>query len=277
VNYRHAFHAGNFADVLKHLCLVLCLDHLRQKETAFRVMDVFAGIGLYDLSSAEAIRNPEWQHGIARLRAASDLPPPLVRYLEACDAAGDGPSTYPGSPSFIAEALRTQDKAMLCELHPVDFQTLSARFSSSKQIKIEARDGWGAVRAYLPPIERRGLVLIDPPFEQEGEFDRLGQALEEGLQRWATGTFILWHADKDRMITKAYRNRLAGTGARILTVDLHVGQQNYGSGLRACGLSIANPPFGLEDALRQCGPYLARILAQGDGEKYEVQRISGHW
>jgi 23S rRNA (adenine2030-N6)-methyltransferase len=277
LNYRHAFHAGNFADVWKHLCLVLCLDHLRQKEAPFRALDVFAGIGIYDLSSNEATRSPEWQDGIARLDGPKDLPEPIIRYLEACRAAGDGPGTYPGSPSFVAEALRAQDKAMLCELHPDDFQTLSARFSANKQIKIEQRDGWVAVRAFLPPTERRGLVLIDPPFEREGEFDRLATCLEEGLKRWATGIFILWHADKNNSVTKAYRDRLAKTGARILAADLFVGAPGEGPGLVRCGLTIANPPFGLEASLQASGPVLAKLLARSSGAKCEIRRISGQW
>ena len=277
MNYRHAFHAGNFADVWKHLALVLCLDHLLLKDTPFRVLDVFAGIGGYRLDGEEAARSPEWHDGIGRVWTASDHPPSIARYLEAVASAGEGPNTYPGSPAFIAQALRPCDKGILCELHPDDVQTLQDNFFSFRQLKIEHRDGWEAIRAHLPPIERRGLVLIDPPFEKQGEFDRLIIALEEGLARWATGTYILWHADKDAYITGQYRDALAHTGARLLAADLHVGAPHESSGLVACGLTIANPPFGLEVALNEAGPYLAALLARGNGAKAHIARISGRW
>ena len=277
MNYRHAFHAGNFADVWKHLALVLCLDHLLLKDTPFRVLDVFAGIGGYRLDGEEAARSPEWHDGIGRVWTASDHPPSIARYLEAVASAGEGPNTYPGSPAFIAQALRPCDKGILCELHPDDVQTLQDNFFSFRQLKIEHRDGWEAIRAHLPPIERRGLVLIDPPFEKQGEFDRLIIALEEGLARWATGTYILWHADKDAYITGQYRDALAHTGARLLAADLHVGAPHESSGLVACGLTIANPPFGLEVALNEAGPYLAALLARGNGAKADIARISGRW
>ena len=277
MNYRHAFHAGNFADVWKHLALVLCLDHLLLKDTPFRVLDVFAGIGGYRLDGEEAARSPEWHDGIGRVWTASDHPPSIARYLEAVASAGEGPNTYPGSPAFIAQALRPCDKGIMCELHPDDVQTLQDNFFSFRQLKIEHRDGWEAIRAHLPPIERRGLVLIDPPFEKQGEFDRLIIALEEGLARWATGTYILWHADKDAYITGQYRDALAHTGARLLAADLHVGAPHESSGLVACGLTIANPPFGLEVALNEAGPYLAALLARGNGAKAHIARISGRW
>jgi 23S rRNA (adenine2030-N6)-methyltransferase len=277
MNYRHAFHAGNFADVWKHLVLVLCLDHLVLKETPFRALDIFAGIGGYRLDGDEANRSPEWRDGIGRVWAATDLPASVARYVEVVAAAGDGPGTYPGSPAFIAQALRHQDKSLLCELHTQDYETLCANFGSIRQFKIENRDAWEAVRAHLPPVERRGLVLIDPPFERPGEFDRLIRALEDGLERWATGTFILWHADKDSYITGQYRQALAATGARLLAADLHVAAPHESHGLVACGLTIANPPFGLEDALNEAGPYLAALLARGNGHKSHIARISGHW
>jgi 23S rRNA (adenine2030-N6)-methyltransferase len=277
MNYRHAFHAGNFADVWKHMALVLCLDHLNRKDTPYRVLDVFAGIGGYHLDSDEATRSPEWVDGIGRVWAAKDHPAPVARYVEAVAAAGEGPGTYPGSPAFIAWAMRAQDKALLCELHKDDFVTLRDNFSVFRQLKIEHRDGWEAVRAHLPPVERRGLVLIDPPFEKPGEFDRLIIALEEGLSRWATGMFILWHGDKDAYITSQYRATLAQTGARLLAADLHVAAPHESQGLVGCGLTIANPPFGLEDALSEAGPYLAALLARGNGARAHIERISGQW
>ncbi len=277
MNYRHAFHAGNFADVWKHLALVLCLDHLAVKEAPFRALDVFAGVGCYRLDGDIAARSPEWRDGIGRVWEGQSHPASVTRYLEAVAGAGEGPDTYPGSPAFIAQALRPQDKGLLCELHPEDFVTLCENFASFRNIKIEQRDAWEAVRAHLPPIERRGLILIDPPFEKQGEFDRLVGALEDGLRRWATGTFILWHADKDTYVTEQYRDAMAQSGARLLAADLRVAAPHESAGLVACGLTIANPPFGLEEALREAGPYLAALLARGSGAKAEITRICGRW
>lgn len=277
MNYRHAFHAGNFADVWKHLALVYCLDYLGQKEAPFRVLDVFAGVGGYRLDDEIALRSPEWRDGIGRLWASSDHPPSVARYVEAVAAAGDGPDTYPGSPAFIAAALRPQDKAILVELHPQDFVALSENTGVYSGIKVENRDAWEAIRAHLPPVERRGLVLIDPPFEKLGEFERLVRALEEGLARWATGTFILWHADKDAYVTGQYRDALAATGARLLAADLRIAAPHESAGLVACGLTIANPPYGLEDALQEAGPFLAALLSRGTGHKAHIARISGQW
>jgi 23S rRNA (adenine2030-N6)-methyltransferase len=280
LNYRHAFHAGNFADVWKHLALVLCLDHFRLKEAGFRALDVFAGVGLYDLNSAEAARSPEWRDGIARVRAAAqdgEAPAPVRRFLEALDAAGDGPSTYPGSPALIAQALRPQDRAVFCELHPADALRLGERFDGAKRIKVEARDGWTAVRALLPPPERRGLVLIDPPFEQDGEFERLAKAARDALERFATGTLILWHADKTASATARYRKSLSDSGARILTADFKVDEPAPGRGLVSAGLSVVNPPHTLEADLRLAGDFLVPVLARGPGAAAEVSRLSGRW
>jgi 23S rRNA (adenine2030-N6)-methyltransferase len=277
MNYRHAFHAGNFADVWKHLALVLCLDHFNKKDAPYRILDVFAGIGGYRLDSDAATRSPEWRDGIGRVWDRGDHPPSVARYVEAVAAASDGPGTYPGSPAFIAWAMRAQDKALLCELHHEDVETLRTNFAPYRGIKIEHRDAWEAIRAHLPPIERRGLVLIDPPFERPGELERLINALEEGLSRWATGTFILWHADKDAFVTSQYRAALAATGARLLAADLAVAAPHESTGLVSCGLTIGNPPFGLEAALAEAGPYLAALLARGNGARAHIERISGQW
>ena len=173
--------------------------------------------------------------------------------------------------------LRYQDKALFCELHPVDYEILAAKFDRARGIKVERRDAWEAVRAHLPPVERRGLVLIDPPFERPGEFERLVEALQDGLSRWATGTYILWHADKDSHVTGEYRRALAATEARLLTADLQVSAPHEAHGLVSAGVTIANPPFGLEEALREAGGYLATLFARGNGAKAEIARISGRW
>lgn len=280
MNYRHAFHAGNFADVWKHLVLVLCMDHLRLKETPFRVIDAFAGTGLYDLGSPEAARNPEWRDGIARVReAAADghAPASVARYLSALEEAAPEANAYPGSPALIASLLRDGDRAVFCELHEQDAETLRNVLAGVRRAKVEQRDGWQATRAHLPPVERRGLTLIDPPFEVPGEHDRLAQCLEEGLSRFATGIFILWHADKNSSQTNAYRNSIAGLGARVLAADMRVEDPAGARGLVSAGLTIANPPHTLEAALQEAGRWLTPVLARGAGARHTITRISGTW
>jgi 23S rRNA (adenine2030-N6)-methyltransferase len=284
MNYRHAFHAGNFADVWKHLVLVLCLDHLRLKEAGFRVIDAFAGVGIYDLAGDAATRSPEWREGVARVRAAAATqapPAPVARLQEALDAAlvgaGLGGDHYPGSPALIAAALRPQDRAIFCELHPDDEVALRAVLAHARGAKVERRDGWTAVRAHLPPVERRGLVLLDPPFERPGEMARLATALEGGLERFATGTFVLWHADKNRDETNRYRNQLARLGARALAADLAVATPGTMGGLVSAGLTIVNPPHTLEADLAAAGAFLVPALARGEGARVGVTRISGVW
>jgi 23S rRNA (adenine2030-N6)-methyltransferase len=292
VNYRHAFHAGNFADVWKHLVLTLCLDHLRLKPAPFRVIDAFAGIGWYDLDADEARRSPEWREGIGRVREAAArtrAPVPVTRFLAAIDTARAAVAPdlaphafYPGSPGLIASALRTpdegeRDRAIVCELHPADAETLDVRFARDRAIVVEARDGWTATRAHLPPVERRGLVLIDPPFEEQGEFARLVQALDDGLTRFATGTFVLWHADKAPRDTARYRADIVALGARALGADLRVAEPENARGLVSAGLTIINPPHTLEADLTAAGAWLAPVLARGPGASARVARLSGRW
>jgi len=180
VNYRHAFHAGNFADVVKHAVLALLIERLKTKETAFRVIDTHAGAGFYDLTADQAQRTGEWEGGIGRLYGRA-LDPPLAAllapYLDAVAAANDGGPLrfYPGSPSIVRHLLRRQDRLTAVELHPEDFASLSARFAGDVKVKTIALDGWLALGSFVPPKERRGLVLIDPPFEEKDEFDRLLQ------------------------------------------------------------------------------------------------------
>lgn len=284
MNYRHAFHAGNFADVLKHMVLVACLDHLLLKDSPVRYTDVFAGAGAYDLTGEEAGRSPEWQAGIgqvAAVSAASDTgktPALVTRWLAAMTQAGWLPGQYyPGSPLIASRLLRGGDSLRLCELNPREADELAARMGPRRGLKIEVRDGWGGVRGLLPPVERRGLTLVDPPFEKPGEFARLVTALEDCLRLFAGGTAILWHADKDPDATAAYRRKLAASGARLLAADLAVAGYGAVRGLTAAGVTILNPPFTLEPALREALPWLASTLARAPGGGWRLERLSGSW
>lgn len=264
MNYRHAFHAGNHADVLKHLALVLILERLRAKETPFAVLDTHAGAGLYDLTSDAAQRSPEWEDAIARLIDWADAPAQIAPYLDAVRArdAQGALQTYPGSPVIVADALRAQDRYLGCELHPEDARALKQRFAPQDNVQIHARDGWEALRALTPFPERRGLVLIDPPYEREDDFARSIEAIKTLQQRFAHAIVLWWRPLKDDTLLDAADSELDGP---LLRADLAIAEPQLAGKLTASSLLIRNPPYGLEDALRACLPALADRLQTGAG------------
>ncbi len=270
MNYRHAFHAGNFADVLKHAALALALERLKAKEKGFFALDAQAGRGAYDLGSDEARRTREAEGGALRVLAAPDPPPALAPYLAALRAfdPGDPPARYPGSPRLIRMALRPQDRLVANELHPVDADALEAEFARDRQVRVRREDAYALLKAVLPPPERRGLVLLDPPFEAPDEFARLADGLREAHRRWATGTYLLWRPIKARGPAHAFHAALVASGVRrILSAELLVEPPDDPARLSGCGLEIVNPPWGLEDSLRALLPWLARTLARrGPGD-----------
>ena len=279
MNYRHAFHAGNFADVLKHAVLVRILLHLRGKEAAFRVIDTHAGIGRYDLAGETPNRTGEWRNGIAKL---FDNPPAgeaaslLAPYLDLVRAQNEGGELrhYPGSPAIIQALCRPRDRMQFCELHLEDFATLRRNLRDPRA-GITEIDGWTALRAYLPPKERRGLVLIDPAFEAPGEFARLADGFAEAHRRWATGVFMLWYPIKDRDEVRRFERRMAGLQiAKVLRAELSVGTQPKPEALHACGLMIVNPPWRLEDELKILLPALQAALAANGGGQYRLDWIA---
>lgn len=294
MNYRHAYHAGNFADVLKHLVLVFIIEHLKKKDKPFRVIDTHAGIGLYDLSGQEAGKTGEWHDGIGRLlgEASGDdareaarqqlLADAIVaRYVEAVasytsghgDAAG--PVQYPGSPALAAGLLRPGDVLIANELHPDDADTLSGLFARNKQVKVLNLDGWLVPKSALPPKERRGVVLVDPPFEAPGEFDRMCRALHDGLRRFATGIFVFWYPIKDPAPVTAFKRKAAeAVAAPMLSVELFIRQPRDATVLNGCGLLIHTPPFGLDVWLEEVLPPLTVLLEQGTASCWTVTPIS---
>src|SRR5258705_1072274 len=201
MNYRHAFHAGSFADVVKHAVLARILVHLRTKPAAFRVIDTHAGAGLYDLAGPEASRSAEWRAGIQRL-LASPLPEQaralLAPYLDVVAALSPGGrlAAYPGSPALARALLRPQDRLIACELEPGAAAALAHNLGGDRRVKLVTIDGWVALNAYMPPVERRGLVIIDPPFEDDGDFMRLARAIEGAHRKWAGGSYLLWYPIK---------------------------------------------------------------------------------
>jgi 23S rRNA (adenine2030-N6)-methyltransferase len=280
MNYRHAFHAGNFADVLKHAVLVRILLHLRAKPAAFRVIDTHAGAGRYDLAGPEATRSLEWREGIERLVAAPLAEPArllLAPYLDAI-AALNKPGNltcYPGSPALVRAFLRSQDRLLACELEPNAAAALARTLAGDRRSKALAIDGWTALHAYVPPKERRGLVLVDPSFEDAGDFARLGQALEAAQRKWAGGTYLLWYPVKERAGPDALARRLRRSGiAKILRVELSLGGTRADNRLGACGLIVVNPPWTLADELAILLPELAAILSAGSGGAHRVDWVA---
>ncbi len=287
MNYRHAFHVGNFADILKHLVLTLCIEHLKKKDKPFRYIDTHAGIGRYDLTGDEARRSPEWQEGIGRLweaHKAGDIPDDVARILKPfLDAVSeinyDGAlEAYPGSPDLAATLMREQDVLRLTELHPQDKETLSDHFFRDKRVKIENRNGYEALKAYMPPPERRGVVLVDPPFEHRDELAHMAKGAMGGISRWPTGTFIFWRPLKDMENTQKFDDGLAEwvlddmelSADKVLLVDAWVREIVEPGPLCGAGVVVINPPFGLQDALLTVLPWLTELLAQGEGAGWRI-------
>jgi 23S rRNA (adenine2030-N6)-methyltransferase len=265
MNYRHAFHAGNFADVVKHAVLARIVVHLKEKPAAFRVIDTHAGAGLYDLAGPEASRTAEWREGIGRLVAAElavaarDL---LAPYLDAVAAFNTGGALklYPGSPALMLHWLRPHDRLIACEREANAARALAAVLRGDKRAKALAIDGYTALNAYVPPKERRGLVLIDPPFEQVDEFVSLAQGLAGAQRKWPTGIYALWYPIKDARESESFARRLGRLGIpRILRAELML--PACGERLRGSGLIVVNPPWRLEAELGVLLPALATALA----------------
>jgi 23S rRNA (adenine2030-N6)-methyltransferase len=273
MNYRHAYHAGSFADVVKHAVLCRSVTHLRQKPAAFRVIDTHAGAGVYDLVGAEAGKTGEWRHGIGRLFGdgarplTADARALLAPYLDA--VAAFNPSgrllAYPGSPALLQAMLRRQDRLVACELEPQAAAALARQLRGDPRAKAVAVDGWTALAAYVPPNERRGLVLIDPPFEQTEEFSRLARGLETAHRKWATGTYLVWYPVKDAAAVAAFVRRLSRLRiAKMLRVELVLATASEDLGLRGSGLIAVNPPWTLHGELQLLLPALAGVLRRED-------------
>lgn len=281
MNYRHSYHAGNFADVLKHAVLARIITYLKRKDPAFRVIDTHAGIGLYDLSSAEAQKTGEWRDGIGRVIGAelsADLKAFLAPWLDAVEALNPegGLLHYPGSPKLTRQLMRKQDRLTAIELHPEDAAQLRQVFEGDYQVRVIELDGWLSLGGHLPPKEKRGLVLIDPPFEESGEYDRMIDGLARATRRFPGGTYMLWHPIKADSPLAAFDNKLVALARpRTLTVRLLARANQIAPGLNGSGLVIINPPFTLEAELRQILPELARLLAQGPGAGSEVRMLVG--
>lgn len=276
MNYRHAFHAGNFADVLKHAVLAWILTYLGEKDAAWRVIDTHAGVGLYDLAADEALRTGEWTGGVGRVLGASlsegltDFLAPWRRVVRDVNG-GDDLLVYPGSPTIATRIGRIQDRFHFNELHPEDAAALAALFTGDRRVRVGSEDGYVTVRAQLPPIERRGLLVVDPPFEQAGEFDRLVRAMRDANRRFATGLMLIWYPIKDVDAVAAFRRAAAETGVRrLFAVEQWIRAPGGDGPLAGAGMLLVNPPFTLEDRLRGVLPELTDLMAAGSGAGWAI-------
>ena len=282
MNYRHAFHAGGFADVIKHIVLVRMLTYLHEKPSAFRVIDTHAGAGLYDLTGDEAQRGGEWRTGIARLmqarfsEATAALVGPYLDIVRAFNQQRDL-QAYPGSPLIARALLRPQDRLVACEIAPAARKSLIGALRRDTQARVVDLDGWVALPAYVPPNERRGLVLIDPPFEQSEEFERLAKGFAEAFAKWPTGSYLMWYPVKSRRATDALAHQVAeitgeaGSSGKCLRLEFSVAPQSADGGLTSSGVLIVNPPWTLAAELRTILPELEKPLGQGGAGRFRLE------
>ncbi len=266
LGYRHGFHAGNFADVFKHVVLVCVLHALRAKDKPFRVFDTHAGAGRYDLHAAQAQKQREFEEGIGRLWGQTGFSPKLDSYLERVRTLNpDGRLRwYPGSPRIIRDLLRPGDRLVLTELHPDEFPRLAEEFKGDRQVAVRYGDGYALLKSFLPPPERRGLVLLDPAYERKDEFDRVVEAVRQIHRRWASGIAAIWYPILDRAPSARFQKRLRESGIpAMLCAELGLHPYEGPPGLHGCGMIVINPPWKLADTLGRLLPELLGRLRAG--------------
>jgi 23S rRNA (adenine2030-N6)-methyltransferase len=271
MNYRHIYHAGNFADVLKHVVLIALIEALKTKQAPFAVLDTHAGAGRYSLASEEALKTGEFREGVLRLVGLERMPMLLHAYLNLVREPS-AHQTYPGSPLITAQLMRDEDRLMVCEVQDAETASLRELFARDPRVAVHQRDGYQAMAALLPPKEKRGLVLIDPPFEaQEAEFRIIEQALAAAHRRWATGVYAVWYPIKLRQSVQPFHRWLKASGMRkVLVAELCVHPDNSALRLNGCGMAIINAPYRLDRTLAELLPVLGGALAQS---RFAQQRL----
>lgn len=279
MNYRHSFHAGNFADVIKHVVLLHVLTYLAAKPAPFRVIDTHAGAGIYDLRGEAAARTGEWIDGIGRLGEAlpnAGAEAVLAPYRAALHDLAPTGDVYPGSPALIRHCLRAADRASFNELHPETCHALRRALPRDERIVINEIDGYLAWKAQIPPRERRGLVLVDPPFEREDEFDRMIEGAEIMARKWPTGTAMFWYPIKNRHAVARFEAAVQEAGfGKLLVIEIHVDAPDAIGPLAACGIMIANPPWTLAEEMTTLLPSLSQRLARGPVARWRVEWLAG--
>ncbi len=278
LSYRHGFHAGNHADVFKHLVLTLLVRSLLNKEKPFFYLDTHSGAGSYNLESAMARKNREYETGITRLWGLEDVPDDVKEYLNIVQTVNPDHELrwYPGSPRIVRHYLRPKDRMILCELHPNEADNLAAEFAGDRQVKVEHQDGYAGLKALLPPPERRGLVHIDPAFELQDERHRLLEALKEGYRRWPTGIFAIWYPLQDRYVADDFLRRLKRSGIpKILMTEFSILNSMDTLRLFGSGMVIINPPWQLDKQLQSLLAWLWQKLAVEGQGGYKVEWLVG--
>lgn len=290
LSYRHAFHAGNHADVLKHVVTMQLLSYLGQKDAATMYIDTHAGAGLYALDGGYAAKNAEFESGIARLWDRKDLPAPLAEYVKLIKELNPSGKMryYPGSPYCADKVMREHDRLRLFELHPADFKILQDNFrkveahaaaqgerpsTRGTRMMIQKGDGFQGLKALLPPPSRRGLVLIDPPYEDKGDYKRVKDTLQDALVRFATGIYAVWYPVLHRMESRQLPDKLKRlTSNGWLNVTLTVSTPSPdGFGLHSSGMFVINPPYTLEPMLRDLMPFLVTALGTDSGAGFTLE------
>jgi 23S rRNA (adenine2030-N6)-methyltransferase len=280
LSYRHGFHAGNFADVFKHVVLTLLIDALKRKETPFCYLDTHAGAGRYDLGSAHAQKNREHTEGIGRLWKVRDAPPEIRDYLAIVRAFNGEESSgkrvplryYPGSPRLVRALLRPQDRMVLTELHPTDFETLKEEFAGDRQVAVHHLDGYQGLKSFLPPKERRGLVLIDPAFEDSEEFKQLAGHLQTAVHRWTTGIYAIWYPLVADYPLARFHRAIKNSGIpKVLLIELSVYPEDNPVGLNGSGVLIVNPPWLIDEQLEGLLPRLWKSLSVNGQGGYRME------
>ncbi|EIF5160503.1 TPA: 23S rRNA (adenine(2030)-N(6))-methyltransferase RlmJ [Vibrio cholerae] len=275
LSYRHSFHAGNHADVLKHIVQSLILNSLQQKEKPFVYHDTHSGVGRYDLTHEWSEKTGEYKQGIARIWQQDNIPAELDSYLDAIRQLNQGETLryYPGSPRVARAHLREQDRMVLTELHPSDYPLLVQEFHRDRQVSIYKEDGFARLKASLPPQERRGLVLIDPPYELAKEYRDVVRAIAQSYKRWATGIYAIWYPVVNRCDIDDMLEGLQGLEIRkILQIELGVAPDTNERGMTASGMIVINPPWTLESQMQTILPFLKQAIAPATGH-YKVEWV----
>jgi 23S rRNA (adenine2030-N6)-methyltransferase len=278
LSYRHSFHAGNFADVMKHVVLVALLRYMTRKESPFCYIDTHAGAGSCDLRGEHAKKTAESELGIGRIRTVVDAPPPVARYLEIVRSFSDsaGTASYPGSPWFAAKLLRKNDRLMLCELHGSDFPQLRQLFKSDRRVHCYAEDGYRFSTGLVPPAERRGLVFMDPSYELKNEYAVAAATLGKLHRRFATGVYALWYpllAEQNSAVLKRSVDRLGMPD--VLNLELVVADRNSQAGMYGCGMLLVNPPWTLRNEMELALPFLAAKLGRDGKGEFRIETWAG--
>jgi 23S rRNA (adenine2030-N6)-methyltransferase len=272
MNYRHSFHAGNFADVFKHSILLQLLESLQHKDKAFCYVDGHGGRGLYDLEGEDAMRTQEFRDGIGRIWDAPAPPAPVTALLATVRALNPDKNLryYPGSPRLARTMLRPQDRLLALELHAQEYALLATAFRGDAQVKIYHQDVWQGLRAHLPPPQRRGLVLLDAPFEQADEFARLVEGVRQARKRWATAIYALWYPIKEAAPVAGFYRQLRALEVEILGAELYLQPATNPYFLNGCGMAIINPPWRLDSHLQTLLPWLAQALRRDQPPRWRV-------